>query len=474
MNKNNERRKSDNQTWLKSFKSINNTNATNVINHLVKTGQFTRAILLYDFHRQNSKHASEFRLSDAVVLSIVNKMVNNGEYEKARTFFSEHGWNNANSTILSKEERMLLENILNKLGSAADLDEFERFANEILFRRKYLDRKLLDQLMRVPLEHDNIDLAVRLFHRIATEYNTAPNLHLLTCKLIEREEVESLQNVLEIATTLFGERNSFIGMAFAFAECNRIDQANKIFASLKIDGQEPRLDSTIQHIRLLQKPNNLLNLLKATKGCVPAMYRAKMYETLIELLANKDAVDELKELLLTMEAEQVMPSKENVAKCIASLKKKKIEVPSAWIAANEKGADDDDVKLESYLKENRLSEANVLLTNMLEQGKPLTRSILRYSLASNKQSGNIEFFNSFRSKFDVETKELLLFSDFECQAYINAGKYSEYIHLLRSDMQQSNANLKWIVKSFSYGLIDLLDRSPESYDECKWNLTSIK
>lgn len=121
----------------------------------------------------------------------------------------------------------------------------------------------------------------------------------------------------------------------------------------------------------------------------------------------------------------------------------------------------------SHLEENNIEEANKVLYDCLRTESSLPKSVIRYCLLKNAESGNISFFEDLTSKFDAHTKMQLDFYKSECKAYAAAGRSQEYLRLIRDAITKNSDNLERLAGSFSPVIIDMIAKTPDIYDNCK-------
>lgn len=424
--------------------------------------QTDRAI---DLYREQKKRNSEFRLSDVVALSLIRNLLKIKRNPDARQVLID--FNEARRVTYSQESNSILYDIISSLNTLEQSDELDWFIENLVFTRKYIDKMILDIIMRIYLtDRTNTDEALILFCRIVDQFQRTPWIQVLIRRFAENEDIDGLESILAASIKVHGRTNSFYNMAFAFVECGRINQANKIFTSLNINNDVLKIEHHIGHLKARREKEYLYNLLMATDKCIPTHYRLKIFEAMLELYAYDNEIEKIEKICAMMASENLVP-KEDVEKIQAIFKRKNIEIPEIWTSSQRQQEENYEKILHDHLDNNKLEEANSLFSNLLQEEKSIHRNLLRYILKKNAENGNVEFFDGLRNRFDPSTKSQLRFPTFECEAYIKSGKHQQYIELLRNDTSKESADLKVFVINLPNHLIDLIMDCPSVYNECK-------
>lgn len=434
------------------------------IKSLARINRLDDAIELYE----KCKAVDGFQLTDSAALTLIKGLITANRVDQAKKFAENaSGIDGHKST--STESNELLCKIFANLASQSNFDEFNWFLDKLIFTRKYISINVLQIIVQSSLtKYQNENVTLWLIERIADQFRVTPKLHMVACELINREDVEGLQKILEISSKIHGKTNSFLNMAFAFVACNRVDQAKKIFDSLKITNDTERLQQLIENFRLRRHEKYLYNLLAATKENVSKHCREQMFVALLSLLLEENMTAEISAICSDMDQETIIPSDKDRKKLIHQFKQRQLKVPESWLKST---LDAYEVQLKQYLDENCLEKANELLLECLESKRPIERQWLRYCLMKNAKNGSIDIFVHLRTKFDIETKLQLNFFKYECRAYNCANKDLEYIKMIESAIEGTDgkiADLKSIAVSISGDIIDMIGKSTTVYDTCKY------
>lgn len=425
----------------------------------VEKGNITAAIKIYE----TCKQRSDFHKMDFVFLTLVNGLLKSKRIDEAKQIVVEFNSNNLKS-YSTKDCDAILCSIFDSSSNHLDLDDLQWFVDNLIFSRKYVNRKVFEVIIKTWKQRD-LDAAIDLFIRIGHQFRMTPLNMVLTCDLINLGDTERLEKILETSSRLHGKMNSFYDMAFAFTICGRIDQAKRIFSSLETEDFR-KIENFIHHLKLRGQVEHLHNLLIASENCVPKQCREKMYIALLELYAyENDSNKIMTNILSAMNEEQIIPTDENINKVIKLMKRINIEIPKSW-QQTQSNEDDSEAKLQNLLNENKIPEANQIFYDSLKSETPLQRNIMRYCLLKNAENGQIAIFEDLRQAFDFQTKVELKFHTYECEAYIKAGKHSEYLKVIR-DVKNGD-DMKELAISFSERIIDMIELSPSIYEECKY------
>jgi len=84
-------------------------------------------------------------------------------------------------------------------------------------------------LVEVHLVNDDLNSAISEFKRLAKLYKRLPKKFELTCRLIEEDQVETLQEILDISIAVVGEASSLYDLAFCYLVMGRTDQAKNLY-----------------------------------------------------------------------------------------------------------------------------------------------------------------------------------------------------------------------------------------------------
>lgn len=425
----------------------------------IQNGNIDAAIKIYNARNQNNS----FIGIDFAFLTLVNGLLKLKRIDEAKQTVTQ--FNISNLKLASnKDTHMVLCSIFDSLSNHSDLNDLIWFVDNLIFIQKRCDRKVLEIIIKSFLKHKNLDVTLELFGRMAQEFNATPYNRMITCELIKLDDIEKLEKLFAIVSKLHGQVNAFYDMAFAFTICGRIDQAKRIFCSLESEDLN-KFEYFIDNLKLRQQVENLRNLLAATENCVSEECRAKMYSALLELCAyGNNANETIANICLAMNKEQIIPTDESIHKIIKLMKRTNNEIPKTW-QQNQSNANNSEGRLQTFLNENNIQQANVILYDSLHSGIPLPRSIMKYCLSKNAESGNIAIFDDLMLKFDMQTKAQLKFYTYECEAFINAGKSEEYMKIIRS--AKGRQNLKELAVSIPERVIHMIESNPSIYEECK-------
>lgn len=406
-------------------------------------------------------------ISEVPVLLLVNSLLKANRIDKAKQEVSEITDNKLTASLESND---ILQSIFVTVGDTLDPSDLQWFVDNLIFTRQRVDRKVFEQIIRNYLKHQDLDAALDVFKRIAEKFRMTPYMQSITCELIEKMDVDRLEEVLHISTNIHGKSNSFHNMAVSFAICNQIEPAQKIFTSINSENRQFLLENTVDNFKNRRQSKNLHNLLAATVDCASKETRQKMYVALLEIYSNEKATDSIANIISAMEKEAIIPT-EDVAKLTKLLNRNDIEVPESWISKPEDGSKQS--QLESLLHANKLDEANQMLVDSFKMEEPLERSVIRFCMSKNAEAGNIDFFKKLRSKLDAKTRIMLRFDYYEGDAYCGSGKGAEYVQHIRKVMKENPKNVRNVGSSITDRVIELMEKDAAFYNSCEYQKYSI-
>lgn len=428
------------------------------IKQLAEQGRIDDAIAVY----KNSKQHQD----DCVTLTMINILVKGERLSEAKELAINQKLYESTTQV-----NALLCSIFDRLVRQLNLDELNLFIENLVFKRKYVGRTVLEVIINGLLSKNaDFDNILSIFERMANQFNETPLFQSIACELINQDDTERLEWILAISTKVHGRVNSLYSMAFALNACNRIDQARKIFVSLGIERESERLEQCIEILRLRHHTKLLENLLAATRDCVPRSYREQIYTGLLELYAYKNAKDDVTRICSAMDEEKMVPSGQIREKLIQIFKRNGMNIPDSWqsIVSGklDESCGDSEAHLKRLLDENDLNKASELLLEQLQTGKSLNRQLIRYCLLKNAESANVDIFQHLTLKLDLSTKIQLKFHRYECLAYLNAKKCDEYLQMICEAVEQNKNDLKTVATQLPENLIDVIDSSADIYEQC--------
>lgn len=439
-------------------------NALKKIDSYAQKGNINHAIEIYEkWSQKGNTNKSNF-----MFLNLLNSVLKSNRMSEAKTIVTEFNNTKVLSRTANNSDVTILCSIFETMSNHPDLTEFKWFVDNLVFTCKYVDRRVLETIIRIVLRnYKDLDASLDLFYCIADQFRVTPLQRDLLCELINRSDTDGLEKILTISTKMHGQENSFYEMAFAFTICGRIDQAKKIITSLDTEAHySHRIDMFIDNLKLRRQTTSLFNLLGATESLVSKQCRSRIYLALLELYAyEQDSNEKIQDLCSAMDKERIVPDDKDIQKYMKLMKRRNIDMPKSW-EQNQRGGDCEKI-LEIHLNKNNIHEANKILYNYLESQTPLPRPSIRYCLLKNAENGNTDIFENLRSKLDLQTKMQLNFSTHECEAYTKAGKIDTYLEILRKVINDNDGDLKQLAFEMPEHHIKMIESNPDIYENCE-------
>ena len=163
----------------------------------------------------------------------------------------------------------------------------------------------LAPLVEVHLVNNDLSGAVTEFLRLARLYKKMPLKFELTRKLIEAEDIQSIQAVLDASIEIIGESKSLYDLTFSFLVLGKTSQATKLFQTAGLTFQKNKMVfmfDMFQKLDNLQAADDLVEVSKVIFGCD----RDFMYHKLVQLY--RDNQTKVRDIVSMMEEEKVVPS----------------------------------------------------------------------------------------------------------------------------------------------------------------------
>ncbi|KAG8226771.1 hypothetical protein J437_LFUL006294 [Ladona fulva] len=430
-------------------------------------------------------------VEDFKVLKLVDALLKADRFEEAMKVISEQ---NADRKL---EPRSFVYNafcwrLLNSVAEAGKVEEVEKLF-EALVKNNFIEptNVLMGPLIKVHLEKNDIESAMKKFEWCCETYGATPNKNQLSCKLIEIEDAVSLQKVTDLSTRIHGEVNSLYDLVFAFIECGRVRQARKILETPGLRNRPQRMNMACRRYSEEGMVAPLEHLVEATKD-LSHIDRSEIYQHLLMTYCKTNDADKALGLWTQMQDEDVQPTDEFLISLAGLLRKNNKEVPfvvptpvaSLSVSGNaitpqkeqvQQKADssanvattpllqrfrqairigDIDAALqckarfeaegkrmsvtevsllvEQLVKNDRIGEATAIVETYLSpevrQGdKLINPRVLRYLLNRLANLGDIDSFSNLGSFLSMEEKRLLSFDNRLCSAYIISGKSEQYL-----------------------------------------------
>lgn len=437
--------------------------ALNKLKIQIGKGNTNNALEIYA--KWNKK--SGFHETDFAFLTLVSSLINAGRWDEAKKITTEFNNNDVKSRSTNDSDRILC-SIFHSFNTQS-FDELRWFVDNLIFTRKYMDRRVLEVVMKTSFKLDDLNASLDLFIRIAEHYRVTPLLHTLTSKLIYQNDSDSLEKLLSISSAVNGQMNSFYDMALNFTVCGRTDQAKKIFLSLEASMGEEKIENFIENLKQRNNIKALHNFLTATENFASHQQRKMAYIALLELYAYANNSNQaILDICSAMNRENIIPDGQHTDKITAILKRKNIAIPKSWLQCQIVDRNSSDSRLHEHLIENNILEANQILYASLDAETPLPRNVIKFCLLKNADHGNIAIFEDLDLKFDSATKTQLYFYKYESIAYLNAKKGEDYLQLLQEKINKNQSDLKGLVTALPLTVIEMIESQPSIYDKCKW------
>lgn len=469
------------------------------------TGDAEKA--LETLNKVKSIHPS-FVLDCSKALALVNAMVKKDQIDEAIKFLyanPQKRFESEKSPNFEKCRGMLFE-----LAARGRSDDVETISNALI-ENKFVQptNALLGAQVKAHLVNNEVHRAVETFEQLGTRYATAPYKNQLTTRLIELEEVVNLQKLVDLDTTVHGERSGLYDLAFAFIECGRHEQARKIFETPGLHVLQNKIDDKSRILMSKGETQNLESLIDVLKGSKAKFGLNVPYENLMLCYQTDGQVDKAIALFAEMMEEKWRPTQLFVKTLHDLLRKHNIDLPNDlqvflnsvsgnkkinFFAINEALKNNDITKaiaawqiletnididpsmrfLPTFVEKLVLAkcfvEATDVVGQLLNSNFPLDNKIFRFYIIGLAKSGNFHMLEKIEPLLSEEKMMDVTFDNRLCMAYVMAGRPIEYIQKVTDALNrcETEEQLSVARRRFPIGAHCILERCPDVIEQCKY------
>lgn len=173
---------------------------------------------------------AEFDLNRTSAMKIVAMLLLRGhEYDQIKQTMLAKGMD---SEFLEGKITSVANQLLDVAAESRDIDlTVELF--EHLLKNNYIRPtvRTTGALVNVHLKNENVIDAFNAFETIYKKYRYTPFKMNLFCQLIERDDMDRLEQLFDILSTAHGEQIALRTLAYAFIEAGRIEQATVVLSN---------------------------------------------------------------------------------------------------------------------------------------------------------------------------------------------------------------------------------------------------
>uniref|UniRef100_A0A6B2E5A6 Putative bicoid mrna stability factor n=1 Tax=Phlebotomus kandelakii TaxID=1109342 RepID=A0A6B2E5A6_9DIPT len=481
-----------------------------------------------EIYRQIKAKEPEFLLDNLKTIRVASVLLGEERVDEAVEFLQKNQKPEIKNDDQVFNYRTTCWRMLNSLAEKGQSETLERiFATLEAGNYIEVNNVLLGPLIKACLVKDDLPKAMDTFEKIALKYQATPWKNELACRLIQAEDANNLQRLTNLSTKIHGEVNSLYDLVFSFVECGRVRQARKILETPGLRVRYQRLNSVCERYRQEGMVQPLEGLMEATKD-LSHIDRQDIYYNLLLSYCKEDVPDKALGLWTKMQEEDIAPSDAFLTKLGKYLQSKKLEVPFALpelvkpvaqkpqtaapappkpakeqlkpppdtsdlavfkkalkqgnldeiLNAKKKLTPSDKLSvthqsqfLEVLVKNERFSEANDFLNQMLkEKLHPIAR-IFRFYLNKIAATGDVKQFETISQYLSPEMKRVISYDNRLCHAYVAAGKAEEYLGKVTKELDAAKTDeaRKTLADKFPRGGAQgILEKHPElleKYDD---------
>ena len=217
------------------------------------------------------------------------------------------------------------------LGAYADRGDIEQLneVNLYLVSNDWISTEKLDNLVAlvdVYLVKDDLSGALLEMKRIAKLYKKMPRKFPLTCRLIEENNSEAVEELLGVSTELYGEEASIYDLAHCFLALGKKDQARNLLETPGLRCDNMKLVWIFDQLANKKQVANAEALIGVSKR-MHGGDRNMLFSKLLKLCS--DDPDKIEDIWLQIQEEGFVPSNNLLVDLANCLKKHGRVVPFA-------------------------------------------------------------------------------------------------------------------------------------------------
>lgn len=450
--------------WQRNFSSQQDTSETGTpdvskaIDFFLRHKEIAKAA---DVYESNRRHDAQIKVNEETSLQLLLCLLQINRIDDARQIAEDL---TADALLAyRKGAGVILYNIFTVLGSRnKPVDDLNWFIDQLIFTRKYVDTKVLSNLIGIFLtERNDLEMSLTLFTRIAEKYGVTPWITPLLKKCIAANRNEDIETILELSSKCVEPKSILLKLASAYIEEDRALDAKKVYHSLELNNDDfGNMKNEIFRHRTRRNIRELNALLMATADVFPAECRLSIFEALLLLNANANNGKRVRELCDQMIAENLRPIAD-IKAISTACNQRNIELPESWLPKHTFPVEHEH-KLRSMLDDaNQLAKANAYFIDTMRTRKRYSVELITSLLRMNGVAGYVREMDLLRTVIPDKMKWVVQFYDNECLAYMKVNRHLEYVEVVRWEI----TNQKW--PSIPATIVDLMIECPRAYTQRK-------
>ncbi|XP_025193243.1 leucine-rich PPR motif-containing protein, mitochondrial [Melanaphis sacchari] len=421
----------------------------------------------------------EFTLDKFKVIKMTEVIAKTDSVEDAIDFLSSFKKIDDNTEFTSFQHANVCWKLLNTIAETGNVENLQKMF-DLIINNNYItvSNILLGPLIKVHIVNNNIKGALEKFEWCCKTYRCTPWKNELASKFIQAEDAISLQVLTDLSTTVHGEVNSLYDLMFAFIECGRVKQARKILETPGLRTRQDRINSACAKYGSDNAEESLIRLLEVTKN-IGQFDRTNIFNELLHIYSKNNKVEEAMTLWTQMQEEDCQPSENFMWTLSELLKKNNLEVPFTVKKPKEKGlvvpsdinkslstelelciknnnitqalvlrktlyskghsinSSSESKIVELLTREKKLKEAFAIAKEMLENSRPITKSILAFLVKNLSEAGHIGSLEYLNAKVTKVMSNKLNLNSKIFNAYQSNGNINDLIARLETDVDEN-------------------------------------
>jgi len=221
----------------------------------------------------------------------------------------------------------LISRLMNQIAEQTKDPELVKKAfNMCIVPNQPVEIRSLSALVRVHIINEDYDTALDEFVRVSRKYRVAPCRSELMRHCLMTKNPEKLQKIMDCITEIHGEQNSLFDLAVACLQCNKIKQAQKIFASPGFRVRPVRVYETCRTLSRLNQVDTLEIFVNLTRDMYD-VNQEYLYKVLLDTYEKTSNASRALRLWNLMQEEDFQPSRRSLVMIADILERNNIEVP---------------------------------------------------------------------------------------------------------------------------------------------------
>lgn len=301
--------------------SIPPTMYNHLIERQLKLNNFSKATEIFDKYKARNP---KFFLFTETIVEAVSVFIRNEQFDEAIEFLTK---------IKGPVELQQVENasqpwffVLNHLADDGKEIEVNQLFDTLLDNRYIIaTNKLLDPLVKVHVVNGDSRKAIKAFEDLANKFKMTPFKGGLFTHLVTAEDWDGLQETVRISSTVHGDHNTLIDLAFTYIECGQRERARQLFTLPTVVVDQYKINNIAKKYKKKKAVQYLEDLMNVSQNLFK-FNRELIFLNLLELYISEGKTTKAIELNVKLQEQEEIPSRHFLNTLGTYLKSKNIDV----------------------------------------------------------------------------------------------------------------------------------------------------